>query len=202
MNHTQYTELGQNRIDYIVYHNILEAQKLLYDQGFESPEDPDDIVEAIKELVRKEGRVIIEALLKIHPDKKAILAIADLPKVCERCKTKLGQSKNKGCASCSKATVPTEDNFLADPNALDDKARLNYLVGKYTSNPSKENEKEVETHWDSIRTKPKEEEEEEEVIKKEEANQSLLTKKELCIYASIFGLGMLMGLGFSYSKNS
>ncbi len=196
MNHTQYTELGQNRIDYIVYHNILEAQKLLYDQGFESPEDPDDLVEAIKELVRKEGRVIIEALLKIHPDKKAILAINGTVKVCENCKEKLGQSKNKGCASCTKATAPLEDNFT-DPNALEDKEHHDYLVNKYTSNPSKDNEKEVETHWDSIRTKPKEE-----VIKKEETSQSLLTKKELCIYVSIFGLGMLMGLGFSYSKNS
>ena len=197
MNHIPYTALGQNRIDYIVYHNSLEAQKLLYNQGFESPEDPDDLVEAIKELVREKGRPVIEALLKIHPDKKAILAIADIPKVCENCKTKLGQTKNKGCASCKKATASLEDNFTGNPKELDSNARLRYLIAKHKANPTdKELEKEIESLWNALRTTPKKE------VKQEQVNQTLLTKKELCIYASIFGVGILMGWGFSYSKNS
>ena len=197
MNHTQYTELGQNRIDYIVFHNMLEAQKLLYDQGFESPEDPDDLVEAIKELVREKGREVIEALLKIHPDKKAILSIADIPKLCENCKTKLGETKKKGCTSCTKAPAPLEDNFTGDPKELDSNARLRYLITKYKANPTDKGlEKEIEAIWDSIRTTSKK------IKEPETTNQSILTKKELCIYASIFGIGILMGWGFSNSKKS
>ncbi|WP_299212607.1 hypothetical protein [uncultured Dokdonia sp.] len=197
MNHTRYAELGQNRIDYIVYHNILEAQKLLYDQGFESPEDPEDVVEAIKELVRQKGREVIEALLKIHPDKKAILSIADISKLCENCKTTLGQSKKQGCTSCTKKTASLEDNFTEEPRELDSNARLHYLITKHKANPTDtELEKEIEALWNTIRTKP------EKAIEKQTTNQRLLTKNELCIYASIFGIGVLMGWGFSYSKNS
>ena len=197
MNHTQYSELGQNRIDYIVFHNMLEAQKLLYDQGFESPEDPDDLVGAIKELVREKGQEVIKALLKIHPDKKAILAIADIPKVCENCKTKLGKTKKQSCASCTKASAPLEDNFTGDPKELDSNARLRYLITKHKANPTDTKlEKEIEALWNAIRTTPKK------PIEKETTNQSILTKKELCIYASIFGVGILMGWGFSNSKNS
>ncbi len=206
MNQIQYAALGQNRIDYIVFHNIMEAQKLLYDQGFESPEDPYDLVEAIKELVREKGGEVIKALLKIHPDKNAILAIADTVKVCENCKTKLGESKKKGCSSCKKksctsckkAAASLEDNYTTDPKKLDSDTHLVYLFKKYEENPSKENEKEIEAYWDATRTSPKES-----IIEKpDKPDYGFITKKELGIYTSIFGLGLLLGIGFTYSKNS
>ncbi|GGG36040.1 hypothetical protein GCM10011344_41160 [Dokdonia pacifica] len=200
MNTTRYIGLGQNRIDYIVYHNIAEAQKLLYDAGFESPESPDDLVEAIKELVRKQGRTVIEALLKIHPDKKAILSIEGVSKVCENCKTKLSDTKKSGCGSCKKAATLKEDDFISDPDSLEPSARLQVLIGKHKGTSNKgELEKEIEQLWNSLRTTSPKQPLAEETIP---TNYNLLTKKELCVYASIFGIGVLMGWGFSYSKNS
>ncbi|MFC4633512.1 hypothetical protein ACFO3O_06315 [Dokdonia ponticola] len=206
MNQIQYTALGQNRIDYIVFHNIKQAQKLLYDEGFESPEDPYDLVEAIKELIREKGREVIKALLKIHPDKNAILAIADTVKVCENCKTKISDTKKKGCssckkkgcASCEKATVSLEDNYTTDSEELEATTPLDDLVNKYKASPSKELEKEIEARWNSIRLTPKKELKE----KPTTPDYGFITKKELAIYTSIFGLGLLLGIGFTYSKNS
>ncbi|WP_299213706.1 hypothetical protein [uncultured Dokdonia sp.] len=201
MKTTRYTELGQNRIDYIVYHNILEAQKLLYDEGFESVEDPEDLVDAIKELVREKGRKIIEALLKIHPDKKAILSMVSPPKVCENCKTKLDDTKKSGCGSCKKASALPQDNFISESGETDRNTRLEALIKKHRATPNdSELEKEIEALWNSLRsdapTPPLKEE------LKTETSYALLTKRELGIYASIFGVGMFMGWVFSFSKNS
>ncbi|MFC4636619.1 hypothetical protein ACFO3O_22130 [Dokdonia ponticola] len=205
MSTTRYTELGQNRIDYIVYHNVLEAQKLLYDEGFESVEDPQDLVEAIKELVREKGRSVIEALLKIHPDKKAILSIASPVAICNSCKGKLTDTKKEGCGSCKKASALKEDSFISDSDQTNHKTSLSLLIEKYNnaSNDSalqKEIGKEIETQFNAMGfNTPERSVKEEPLI---ETSHTLLTKRELGIYASIFGAGLFMGWVFSYSKNS
>lgn len=53
------------------------AKQLLFDEGYEVPNNLSDLVQAIKELVRKQGKPIIQKLLRIHPERELILATDD-----------------------------------------------------------------------------------------------------------------------------
>lgn len=192
MNIIPYIALGQNRIDYIVYHNTLEAKKLLYDKGFEPPQDPEDVAEAIKELVRNNGETAITSLLQIHPDKNAILSTFGSRTICSSCKSAITDKDKGGCNSCK---ASKEDAFVDD--VTDDRSRLQMLYKKYNENPNDLSlEKEIESLWNTLRSSKNAS------VKQEETPQPtmLLTKKELLIYSGIFTAGVLLGMGLSFSK--
>jgi hypothetical protein len=67
---------AQNRIDYIVLQNPSEAAKIVEKYGYEAPAKVDDLVQAVKLLVKKKGEPVIKDLIAIHPEKKLILEIS------------------------------------------------------------------------------------------------------------------------------
>ncbi|WP_046756629.1 hypothetical protein [Kordia jejudonensis] len=99
---TEAITLAQNRIDYIVYHNSEKVSDMLEDYGFEVPENPKHLAEAMRELVRKRGRKIIKELIAIHPDKEAILKLEpkDNLSVCESCQNDSYSNATNSCNSC------------------------------------------------------------------------------------------------------
>ncbi|WP_062062725.1 hypothetical protein [Aquimarina longa] len=99
---TTKTDFAQNSIDYIVYNNVDAVRKLIYDCGFEASKNPHHLVEATKELIRKKGTSVITKLLKIHPDKHAILNLEKPTK------------KSNSCNSCSNDNYYNEDNFCGN----------------------------------------------------------------------------------------
>jgi hypothetical protein len=64
---------GQNRIEYIVYHNPGEASRVLDKYGYETPRKKEDLATAMKQLVRKKGEPVIKELMLIHPERKLML---------------------------------------------------------------------------------------------------------------------------------
>ena len=64
-----------NRIEYIALGNPSGAGSLVERYGYRAPEDPLELVKLLKLLVRKRGRTVIEDLLRIHPEKEAILKV-------------------------------------------------------------------------------------------------------------------------------
>jgi hypothetical protein len=64
---------GQNRIEYIVYHNPAEASALLDKYGYEPPKKKEELATAMKQLVRKKGEPVIKELMLIHPERKLML---------------------------------------------------------------------------------------------------------------------------------
>ncbi len=98
MNATKRSRFAQNRIDYIVFGNPKGAAQLVYDYGYEMPENLHDLSRAVRQLVRKKGRKAVKKLISIHPDRKAILKV-------ERNK------EDNYCGMCSSYSYNTCDNY-------------------------------------------------------------------------------------------
>lgn len=64
---------GQNKIDYIVYHNPSASADLLSSFGYEPPKKVVDLAVAVKQLIRKKGEPVIKELLMIHPERRVLL---------------------------------------------------------------------------------------------------------------------------------
>ncbi len=92
------SKFAQNRISYIVYGNPVGAKKLLYDYGYEAPENIHDLVKAVKLLVQKKGRKVIKDLIQIHPDKQIILKFNK-------------EKEDSYCGVCHNYSYNTEDNY-------------------------------------------------------------------------------------------
>jgi ribosomal protein L37E len=99
---TESITLAQNRIDYIVYHNTNKVGDLLENYGFEVPENPTHLAQAMRELVRRRGRKVIKELIAIHPDKEAILKLESKSNLttCESCQNDSYDSVSNSCSSC------------------------------------------------------------------------------------------------------
>lgn len=76
---TKRSRYAQSRIDYIVYGNPAPVRKLVSDFGYEVPEKLKDLREVVKDLIREEGKSAVVELVKLHPDREAILGIERKP---------------------------------------------------------------------------------------------------------------------------
>jgi hypothetical protein len=68
------SKLAQSRIDYIVYGNPKQVSKLVYDYGYEPPKSLRDLSDAVHELINEKGKKVVLDLVKLHPDRDAILS--------------------------------------------------------------------------------------------------------------------------------
>lgn len=195
------SKFAQNRIDYIVYGNQKGAAKLVYDYGYEPPENPHDLVKATKILIKRNGRKAVKELIKLHPDRKAIL------------KVQRGKEDNY-CGACSSYSYHPEDNYCGvcghshyDGNG-DKKGFLDQLVDMgvgeleeyYESIVRKSNEnpddnalaEEVEMVWNELRLRKAEDKTEKKEVETKES--SLRDAKEgLIILGLVFVAGVLVG---------
>jgi len=202
--------LGQNRIDYIVYHNATDVSQLLERYGFEAPENPTHLAEAIKELARKKGRKVIKELILLHPDKEAILKMNE-PKEDSFCGACSNDSYNtdgnfcKACGHSNYAGSGDENSFLSQFENYKDKELERYyqtIVKKSNANPKDKNlAQEVQMVWNEIRTRKLALKKEEET-KPEGSKSFSITKDEMILFGVVFIAGVLVGHGlkFNYSN--
>ncbi len=199
--------LGQNRIDYIVYHNTNAVSKLLNTYGFEAPEHPKHLSEAIKELTRKKGRKVIRELLQLHPDKDAILKLNLSQKkgFCHTCNKYSYATEDNHCSSCGNSntvTVNAYDSFINPFKNYKDNALERYydrVVKRSNTNPEDKNlAEEVQNIWNEIRTRKL-------ALKKEDdpklkaTKRYSMTKNELLLFGVVFIAGTLVGYGLKFN---
>jgi len=196
--------LGQNRIDYIVYHNTKAAHQLLYDQGFIPPDDPYELAEAIRELVRKRGQQVVEALLHIHPDKKAIATILSGKQYCQKCKKEIHKDANGICIDCKPKTLVLEDSFTTAYEQMDTtslQAHFDRTLQKSNANPSDDRlAKEVHHTFQALQSRKAIADSS--AVKHPKDSEKLLTEKKLLIYAGVFIAGFLFKWMLSPAVNS
>lgn len=199
--------LGQNRIDYIVYHNASAVSHLLEQYGFEAPKNPTHLAEAIKELTRKKGRKVIKELIQLHPDKEAILKLTapEEDNFCGACSNDSYNTEGNFCKACGHSNYSgtgDEDSFLSQFENYKDRELERYyqtIVKKSNANPQDKNlAQEVQMVWNEIRTRKL-------ALKKEEATQTetpknfSITKDELILFGVVFIAGALVGHGLKFN---
>jgi ribosomal protein L37E len=206
---TEALTLAQNRIDYIVYHNIEKASDLLEDYGFEVPDNPKHLAEAIRELVRKRGRRVIKELIAIHPDKQAILQIE--PKsnlsVCEACQNDSYDNATSSCNSCGFSNYvshQTEYNFTDEYENLSQKelqSLYDKILKESNLNPNDRKKAEkVQQVWNELRIRKA-------ISKKQRQSDSSAqplfapTKKDVMIVGIVFLTGLLIGNGLTFKSH-
>lgn len=92
------SRFAQKRIDYIVYGNPKAVRNLVEEFGYEAPRDIHDLVSTSRRLIRKKGRKAVKELVKLHPDRPAILKIEKI-------------KEDSYCAACSSYSYNQEDNY-------------------------------------------------------------------------------------------
>lgn len=196
--------LGQNRIDYIVYHHLEAAGKLIYSYGYEIPEFPEDIAAAVKELIRLKGKQVIKALLELHPDKKAIEALykSKNKKPCSACKEDAYSLEDNYCGSCGYSNyndgfvTPSFDTEIASYS--DEKLKQEYTTALEKSNASPTDtnlSEKVQQLWDALRKRQLDKRNSPE--KKE--NEKFISKDQLMLLCAVFVTGIVVGTGLRFS---
>lgn len=166
---------AQNRIDYIVLQKPTEAAKIVERYGYEPPKKVDELVKAVKLLVKKKGEPVIKELIAIHPERKLILEVSG---------HRSDESNYCGCHS----SYSGETKELLDQLS---ELSVNDLTQLYEDTKKKSKEQpedktlmaEVETVWDELKRRKKQSEKLEK--KNDESTQSLWLK---------FGLFFLAGV--------
>ena len=95
---TRRSRFAQRRIDYIVYGNPKAVRNLVEEFGYEAPRDIHDLVSASSELIRKKGRKVVKELIKLHPDRPAILKVEKI-------------KEDSYCAACNSYSYNPESNY-------------------------------------------------------------------------------------------
>ncbi len=138
---------AQNRIDYIVLQKQAEVAKILNKYGYEPPNKPEELVKAVKLLVRKKGEPIIKELINIHPEKQLIL---------EATGHNTDESNFCGCHSAYSGETKELLDKLSELS-VDDLSKLYDDIKKQSKdNPQdKPLMAQVETVWDEIKRRKK-----------------------------------------------
>jgi len=206
--HIKRSRFAQNKIAYIVYGNQKEARKLVYDYGYEAPKDIHGLVDTVKLLVKKKGRKVIKDLILIHPDKRAILKLAQ-------------PSEDNFCGGCGNHSYLPEDNYcggcghvnftgttdigqfldqLIEMNTTELEKYYQDIFKKANQNPQDSKlADEVQLVWNELRQRMNIAEKEEE---KPEENSFCkhIAKSELAIAGVILVTGILIGSAFKSSN--
>ena len=194
----------QNSIDYMVLHNADAVRNLIFEEGFEPPEDPTELVLTTKELIRKKGKKVIEKLLALHPDKKAILAVSSpKPKTsCNACNNDNYNAEDNYCGGCGHSNYigsGGEDSFLEQFNDASDKKLAQYYktaVKKSNTNPDNKNlATEVQMIWNELRLRKEKKENHKE--NQSIASMSIIGGRDKYVLMSlVFIAGVLVGSSF------
>ncbi len=172
---TMCKEKAQNRIDYIVLQKPSEASKIVEKYGYEAPKKKDELVKAIKLLVKKKGEAVIKDLINIHPEKKLILELSG---------HKSDESSYCGCHSSYSGETKELLDHLSELSVHDLTQLYEDSKKKSKENPEdKTMMAEVETVWDELKRRKKQTEKQEK--QKEESTQSLWMKLGLAFFAGI-----------------
>ncbi len=210
MNTQTLSKLAQNRIDYIVYHNVENVSNLLDEYGFVVPENPKHLAQAIRELVRKRGRKVIKQLIELHPDKETILklnSVVPIKSVCESCQNDSYNDTQNTCDSCgySKSSGSTNEyNFLNqfENYKLDElQAYYDRILKESNKNPNdKKLAQEVQLVWNEIRTRKAIAKKQVEYAPTSGKFRFTPTKEDLIIVGVVFITGIIIGNGLNFTS--
>ncbi|WP_281989722.1 hypothetical protein [Aquimarina aggregata] len=194
---------AQNSIDYIVLSNPEPIRKIIFDCGYEVPENLHTLVKATKELIQKNGKSIISEVLQHHPDKKAILALntKEKKKPCNSCNNTNYNSEDNFCGACGHSNYNgsgDEDSFLDQFSDTSDKEVKSYydrIVKKSNANPEDQKlASEVQMVWNEMRErKGVESDKDSKPTILESQKASVLGKDELVLLSVVFIAGYLVG---------
>lgn len=155
---------AQNRIAYIVYNDPRAIRRLIDDQGFDPPENDHDLVKATKQLVRRRGRKVVKELLKVHPDRKAILRLEKIKEdsFCGACNNYSYDAEDNHCGACGHsnyAGAADKGNFLQqllEMGMQELETLYDNTVKKSNKAPSDNNlAEEVRLIWNELRLRKK-----------------------------------------------
>ncbi len=196
-----------SRIEYIVLSHLPQSKKLIEDFGYEAPEKATDVIQGIKFLIRKHKRKAVTALLKIHPDRKALIAIQreEEDHFCSACSESSYDPIEDQCGSCG------HSNYNGNKSLFLDKIRKMELpeLEKYYQNLLEKSkdfpkdasiQEEVELVWNELRQlKPGQDPQEQE----EEIPQTMkIIAFEQTMFFTVMGLTLLVGglIGNGFNK--
>ena len=191
----------QNRIDYIVYGNPQGVSKLVYDYGYEPPKSPHDLVKAAKILIKQNGRKAVKDLIKIHPDRNAILKIqrGKEDSYCGACSSYSYKPEDNYCGVCGHSHYDGEGDKkgfldqLVDMGATELEEYYESIVKKSNDKPEDSNlAEEVQLVWNEIRNR-KAEGKQEDKKEENEAKDWRSAKEGLIILGLVFVAGVLVG---------
>lgn len=138
---------AQNRIEYIVLQKPSEAAKIVEKYGYEAPPKVDELVKAVKLLVKKKGEPVIKELINIHPEKKLILEVSG---------HKSNEDNYCGCHSAYSDETKALLDKLSELS-VDDLTKLYDDIKKESKEKPEEKDlmAQVETVWDEIKRRKK-----------------------------------------------
>ena len=191
------SRLAQKRIDYIVFGNPRKARKLLRNYGITPPRKLEDVLPEVKKLIRDKGRKVVKDLIRIHPDKRAVIRIAkkdgevsyfEEDSFCGSCGEHSYNPSIGVCRTCGTGDSKTYsiDQLLAMPlESL--KQHYEGLVAKSNNAPNNiALANQVQQVWNVLRGRINE-------PKKDEPLEGSITKKHLCILGLTFAAGIMIG---------
>lgn len=199
------SRFAQNRIAYIVYGNPDQAKKLLQDYGFEPPRDIHELLHAVKELVRRKGRKVIKDLIKIHPDKRAIIKFNRQREdnFCGACSSHAYNSEDNFCGACGHSNYTGEGDLGAFIDKLV-KMDTSTLEKYYQDTVSQANEdpddanlaEEVQIIWNELRKRKTDKKEEDQPEEKEKTSlipSSFVSQQGMVVLGLTLLAGVLVG---------
>jgi len=195
------SKFAQNRIDYIVYGNPKGVSRLIYDYGYEPPESPHDLVKAARILIKKRGRKAVKDIIKLHPDRKAILKVerGKQDNYCGACGSYSYQPQDNYCGVCGHSHYDGEGDKSAFLEQLVDMGKgeleeyYQSILRKSNENPDDPNlAEEVQIVWEELRNRKDGEKQEEEKAEKE-YREFRQAKEGLVILGLVFIAGVLVG---------
>lgn len=158
MRNTALNNPTPDRIEYIVYSHPDKVESLIEGYGYEAPEDLEELVETMKFLIRKYKKKAVIDLLKIHPDRKALLSLEE-PKednFCSACANQNynGEEHSCGCGGHSNYTGSRTD-FIAQLQEMGETELEEHyakLLDKSNQNPNdKKLSEELQLVWNRFR---------------------------------------------------
>ena len=110
------SKLTISRIDYIVTGNPDQVGKMVERYGHKQPGSIKELSKTVRKVIRKEGQKAVVDLVRLHPDRDAILA-AEARTVKDNGTTEI--LKPHLCSKCGNARSNTEDGYCGCNHSYD-----------------------------------------------------------------------------------
>ncbi|MDW3191923.1 MAG: hypothetical protein R8G66_06150 [Cytophagales bacterium] len=162
---TKRSRRAQNRIAYIVYGHPDGVRNLIEKYDFEVPDNIQHLLSATKQLVRRKGRRFVKELIKLHPDRKAILQVEKIREdsYCSACSNYSFDAESNYCGTCGHSAYTGSNDrpvFLKQLVGLSVKELeelYENVVHKSNKNPQNQPlAEEVRLVWNELRLRKKE----------------------------------------------
>lgn len=138
---------AQNRIDYIVLHQPVEAARIIEKYGYEAPTDKHELSQAVRLLVKRKGEPVIKDLILIHPEKKLILELTG------------HQSEESNFCGCHSSYSGDTKDLLDHLSTMSVSDLTKYYEQAKQDSKDKPTDKiqmaQVETVWDELKRRKK-----------------------------------------------